>query len=265
MNKIIASALVRLLRPLVRILLRNGVPFATFSDLAKWVYTDVAYREFAIAGKRQTVSRVSIITGLTRKEVKRIGELSPVEDLRSAERYNRAARVISGWLKDALFLDRDGNPLDLPFGDEAGGVSFSRLVKGYSGDVPARAILDELERAGVVESNHGHIRLRTKGYIPRGTDGEKLHILGTDVGDLIGSIDHNLICDPAEAYLQRKVFYDNIPEERIDEVKAEAARQGEAFIASMDRKMSRYDRDVNPAVEGEGRKRAVLGVYYFQE
>ncbi len=259
----ITSAVLRLLRPLVRILLRNGIPHGTFSELAKWVYTDVASREFGIAGRKQTVSRIAVLTGLTRKEVKRLVETPSMQDVVHAERYHRAARVIGGWLKDPRFTDEQNQPRELPMNDTQDG--FAALVKAYSGDIPARAILDELERVGVVEKKEGAVRLLAKGYVPKAGRLEKIHILGEDAHDLMASIDHNLLKPPSEAFLQRKVFYDNIPQDKMEEMRDELFRLGEAFIQRVDLVISRYDRDVNPSVKGKGRRSASLGVFYFEE
>ena len=92
----LSAATLRLLRPLVRILLRNNVSHRTFAELAKLVYAEVANAEFGIPGKKQTISRIAILSGLTRKEVQRL--LTQPTDTESAveEEYHRAARVITG-------------------------------------------------------------------------------------------------------------------------------------------------------------------------
>ena len=69
------AALLKLLRPLVRILLRNGVSHRTFAEIAKWGYVDVAHQEFGLEGRKQSISRVSVLTGLSRKEVMRVRNL----------------------------------------------------------------------------------------------------------------------------------------------------------------------------------------------
>lgn len=262
LKKIISSAVVTLLRPLVRILLKNGIPYGTFSDLVKWTYVDVALKEFGIEGRKQSISRVSIITGLSRKEVKRLKEIPVPDDLGTTERYNRAARVITGWLRDSRFVDSEGEPKVLPLeGDE---VSFSALVKAYSGDVPARAVLDEMLHTGVIEVDEGGVRLLSRGYIVKKGDVEKLYILGVDVSELISTIGHNIESRPSDAFLQRKVVYDNIPEEAIPELRELLSKMGREFIESANRVISRYDRDINPSVKGTGRRRAGLGVFYFE-
>lgn len=264
MKKVLFSAVIRLLRPLVRILLRNGVPYGSFADLAKRVYVDVATDEFGIPGRKQTVSRVSIITGLSRKEVKRIKSLPYPKDTEAIERYNRAARVISAWVRDRRFSDDKGQPADLHI--EGNGNTFSELVRLYSGDVPARAIMDELLRVGAIERlQDGRIKLVTRAYLPKTEEDDKLSILGTDVRDIMRTIDHNLRCLPLESFFQRKVSYDNLPSEVLPEVRSLSASEAQALLEKMDRWLSQQDRDVNPSVKGTGRKRAGMGIFYFEE
>src|SRR4030065_1971221 len=177
--KAIAAAITNLLRPLVRFLLRNGVPYRPFADVAKRVYVDVATEEFDIPGRKQSKSRVSVITGLSRKEVLRVKRLPKPSDMGAGERYNRAARVIAGWVRDSLFNDETGHPVDLSF--EGGTICFRQLIKKYSGDAPSRAVLDELMRVGAVEKTpDGQIRLPERCYLPRRGDTDKIAILGVD-------------------------------------------------------------------------------------
>jgi hypothetical protein len=190
-------------------------------------------------------------------------EISEPDDLGASERYNRAARVISGWLKDARFIDEKGDPLELPF--EGGEVSFSSLVKHYSGDVPPRAIRDEMLRVGVVEQNDTMIRLLTRGYIVKQGNVDKLAIMGMDVSELITTIHHNITSDQSEAFLQRKVAYDNIPDDVLKRVRKMIFEKGKEFVESMDKQISHYDRDINPSTAGEGRREAGIGIFYFEK
>lgn len=262
--KPLSAAVLRLFRPLVRILLRNGVSYRTFADFAKWVYVDVATKEFSIKGRKQTISRVSVITGLSRKEVKRVRELPRPDDSASIERYNRAARIIAAWRREESFQDDEGKPASLPL--DGPGATFSELVKRFSGDVPARAILDELIRVGAVERlEDGRVHLIVRAYIPESSDADKLHILGTDVGHLISTIDHNIKPDPSGPLFQRKVAYDNLPDEVLPEFRKLSVKRAQGLLENLDEWLAQRDRDVTPTVTGTGRNRAGLGIYYFEE
>jgi len=262
--KPISAAVIRLLRPLVRILLRHGVSYHTFSDLAKWVFIDVASKEFGIRGRKQSTSRVSVITGLSRKEVKKVRQLPRPDDSASTERYNRAARVITAWRREREFVDAKGEPAPLPM--SGSGATFSKLVKRFSGDVPARAILDELIRIGAMERlDDGRLRLLAQAYVPESSKADKLNILGKDVSLLISTVGHNLVPDPTGPLFQRKVAYDNLPDDILPAFRKLSARKAQDLLEKLDRWLAQRDRDITPTVKGKGRNRAGLGIYYFEE
>src|SRR5262249_49498157 len=150
------------LRPLVRILLRNGVPYGAFAEMARRVYAEVAQREFALPGKKQTVSRISTLTGLTRKEVTRIQSEEPPRPA-AREPHTRPARGTGGGVGDRRYPARRGPPAELPMEGDA--RSFSALVREFSGDIPPRAMADELARVGAIEVlPEGRVRLLTRAY-----------------------------------------------------------------------------------------------------
>lgn len=258
------AAVLKLLRPLTRILLRNGIPYRTFADLARWVYVDVATDEFGIEGRKQTDSRVSIITGISRKEVRRLKQKDFPTDEKALFRYNRAARVIAGWVKDKRFIDTEGKPEELSLSQ--GHSSLSELVRLYGGDVPVRAVLDELMDVSAVQMlANGNIRLLSDSYIPAGDEPAMLSILGTDTADLIETIDHNIFHPDNRRFFQRKVAYDNLPAEAAEKFRLLSAGKAKKLLELLDRWLAKNDRDVNPEVSGTGRMKAGLGIYYFEE
>jgi hypothetical protein len=263
-NRVLYAAISRILRPLIHILIRNGISYGTFADLAKWLFVDVANREFAIEGRKQTISRVSVITGLNRKEVKRVAELPVVDDRASSERYNRAARVIAGWRRDNAFRGKRGAPVNLP--KDGPGATFQTLVKKYSGDMPFRAVLDELIRVGaVVLLDDGRVHLLARAYLPAGDATMKIHILGTDVAQLITSIQHNLEPDERGPFYQRKVMYDNLPDDTLPAFRKLSTESAQTLLEKFDTWLSKRDRDTGSGEIGTGRNIAGLGIYYFEE
>jgi hypothetical protein len=259
----LTAAAERMLKPLVRVLLRNGIPYRAFADIARQVYVEVAEKEFALPGRAQTVSRISTITGLTRKEVTRTQARETPDEGEGSWTQNRAARVIGGWVRDKAYHDRKGRPADLPMEGEKG--SFAALVRGFSGDIPARTIAEELARVGAIELlPDGKARLLTRAYIPRGDQAEKIAILGMEVADLIRTIDHNLTSAPGEAYFQRRVSYNNIPRELLPGLTKKLSRKAQACLESLDRELAAADRD-SSAAKGSGRVRTGIGIYYFEE
>lgn len=263
--KALAAAVGRVLHPLVRILLRHGVAYDDFAEIAKRAYVEVGMNEFGIPGRKPSVSRVAILSGLTRKEVQRIASVGADSDAEGEARYNRAARVVAGWVRDPDFTAADSEPRTLALDDDSG-AGFSDLVRRYSGDVPARAMLDELLRVGAAAREaDGRIRLLSRVYIPQTSDVDKLAILGSDVADLIQTIDHNLQDGATAPFFQRKVMYDNLSIEAVERFRRLSRSQAQTLIEKWDHWLAEHDRDVNPTAEGEGRVRAGFGIYYFEE
>jgi len=262
-KKYLTTSVVKLLRPLVRVLLRYGISYGEFAEMARWVFVNVAENDFGIDGRKQTISRISVITGLNRKDVTRLTKTNIYEDKTTSAIINRAGRVIGGWVKDKSFHNRQGVPAALPL--EGGKNSFTELVKRYSGDMPVRAVLDELIRIEAVKKNEDNtLSLLTRAYIPKNVDVEKIAILGADAADLMSTIDHNLV-KQEQPFFQRKVVYDNIPYEAVAGFREISAAEGQLLLEKLDALLTRQDRDRNPDIAGSGRKRLGVGIYYFEK
>ncbi|MGB5605520.1 MAG: DUF6502 family protein [Gammaproteobacteria bacterium] len=260
LEKTLTTAILRLLYPLVRILLRNGVAYGTLAGLVRRVYVDVAFSEFAPQGKKQTVSRVSALTGLTRKEVKRLLETEVADEGSTQARYNRGVRVIGGWMNDRRFLDAQGKPADLVI--EGDRKSFSLLVKEYSGDIPTMAMLSMLEEAGSTKIVKGKVRLVRHAFVPGSDSVDKIRILGTDVYELITTIDHNLVAEPENLLFQRKVSYDNIDPESLPKLKKLTFSKAQALLEQLDKQYSSNELEDG----GKARGRTIsLGIYYYED
>ncbi len=262
-QRALERAIEQLLRPLFRLLLRHSVSFGAFEGIAKRVYVDVALKDFAIPGKKVTASRVAIVSGLTRKEVHRLMTDAPDPAGEGAERYNRAARVLTGWVRDADFGDADGAPRAL---DADGEQGFAGLVKRYSGDMPARAVLDELLRVGAVEQREdARLRLVTRAYVPQHSAADKLGILGSDVADLIDTIDHNLRHGGTDPRFQRKVMYQSIPVDALPAFRKLGAANSQALLEKLDRWLAAHDTTDPPGHPPTPHARVGVGIYYFEE
>jgi hypothetical protein len=228
LQQALASAVLRILRPLARLMLNHGMAYGTFAELARKAFVEEGFEHIERSGRRPTVSAVSALTGLTRKEAKRLRESSPADDLESSQRYNRAIRVISGWVNDRRFHDGQGEPATLPF--DGPGASFSSLVREYSGDVPPVAMLSVLESSRNVAAVEGGVMLKERAYIPMSTPIAKLDILGTDVAELIGTIGHNLEVEPELRFFQRKVSNTIVSTGAVPEFRSLSNRKSQELL-----------------------------------
>ncbi len=201
----------RVLRPLVRLMLRNGISALVFQELARKEFVDVAYQEFPPEKGRQTLANVSVLTALNRKEVARLFKLEDVIDDDKAN-WTRCGKVLDGWLTDKEFQSEAGFPLDLPFAGP--GPSFTKLAKKYSGDMYPTPLLAELLRVGAVEEIDDEIRMSKRGYVPGRDQGALVDIFGIDTAEIMETIDHNIRGD-SDPLLQYKVLADNLPEAHL--------------------------------------------------
>ena len=201
-------ALSLMLKPLVRLLIAQGVTHAEFSETAKEVYVETALRHFETEGKVNK-SRVAILTGLTRKEVKNVIDRALTTSYKE-KTHSRPARVLTGWYSDPGYQGPYGIPLELPYDSGDGeGPSFVELVKNYSGDMIEIVVDSSKENltAGVIVENTGNIHIRFGGI---------LHIYNKD-GEPIANIK---LKQGNPVYPGKtRLYYGNIPNFRIPDGK----------------------------------------------
>jgi hypothetical protein len=148
-----------LLCQLALLLVPLGVTPEYFSELARYAFVNAAARVSRFGNGRPNQSRIAVITGLNRAEVKRLLAQGQGTNALRKSRGSRTARVISGWTSDRRYLNRSGSPRSLPILGHKN--SFAALVREYGGDVPHRAVLDELKRTRAVIQVNDRIRLST--------------------------------------------------------------------------------------------------------
>ena len=260
------EAIRRLLRPMIRQLITYGVSYPAFNRLVREVYVEVAEQHFALPFKRQTDSRVALVTGINRKEIAQLRERIAVDDRPLDVEDTAVTHVIGRWMAGPPYANRDGQPRRLPY--EAAGArvaSFARLVRDLGVDVPVRSVLDELLHVGAVELlSDGDVVLRREVFIPPSGAEGKLTLLGSDPAELFTTIVHN-IESPERPRLQRKVVYDNVGADALPELHAAARTLGEDFVRRANALLASYDRDRNPHAPGGNRTRVALSTYYFEE
>lgn len=260
-------AIRRMLRPVVRQLIAYGVTYPVLNRIIRELYIEVADQHFALPFKRQTDSRVALVTGINRKEVAQLRRRRKAGKVESVEVEDTVlTHLIGRWMSGPPYADAAGHPHRLPYeAPSSRAPSFARLVHDVGADVPVRSVLDELLHIGVVELlPDGDVHLRREAHVPAADAEGKLTLLGSDPGEVFSTIMHN-IEHPDTPRLQRKVVYDNVGATALPELSKAAREIGEEFIRRANALLASYDRDRNPAAPGGTRSRVVLGTYYFEE
>ena len=257
-NKILTTAIRQILRPLVRILLRNGIACGSFEEMVRKAYVDESFATARRNKAKATISSVSAETGLSRKEVKRLTELDLSDSQETEQKYNRAIRVISGWLNDPHYCYEEGNPKALSLDDST--ASFADLVKQYSGDIPTKAMLNLLDGSGCVEIKDGAVHLVRNAYVPGNDPEEIIRILGKDTNQLISTIDHNLTADEKEKWFQRKVSNPRVRADALAEFREFSRKRSQTLLEELDAWLSQHETD-----EESDARYASMNIYYFEQ
>ena len=256
----------RFMAPLVRILIRNGISFNEFADELRGVYVDVAAKDFPIEGRSPSGTRIAILTGLTRKEVKRQIERYASET-RVTSDVNRVNRVLDGWHQDPEFTGPYALPLELRFDESQGDIpSFVELVRRYSGDMSARAMLDELLRVNAVEVlPEGESRALTKSYISATLDPAVVNRLGRVIANLAETLDYNFFQakEPAGRRFERTVYTGiGIDHSVMPEFEELVRDKGQIFLETLDHFISAHE----SSEEDSKNKKLVktgVGLYHY--
>lgn len=260
---ILAKAIVNILRPLIRVLIRNEVTHAELTELVRRTYVEVAYDAHSIPGQEITFSRVAVLTGLSRKEVVRLKGILDDEELLVKQAPNRAQRVVRGWLGDKEFLNAKKQPRELPVkGKQA---SFQTLVQRYSGDITYGAVLDELNLIGVTELTRDNtVKLVNRAYIPYKDELEKVRIMSVCVADLFETAVYNIENKDGDPHFQRQMVYNGVDDTLAAKFRGLSSTKATELFDSLSKVLSEGHAKSNSKKRPAG-KRLGLGIYYFED
>jgi hypothetical protein len=251
----------RWLRPIARWLLRSGVTWKEFAELSRSVFVVTASEEFGIRGRPTNVSRVALLTGQSRRDVRRLLASARSEGADAVEEaLNHASRVLSGWHLDADFLESDGRPRILPADGPA--PSLEQLLRRYAGDIPATALVKELLKSGSIERlDDGSYRALRRYYMPRAMDGRAIERAGSVLADLANTVEHNLSREPREpTRFEGRAQSRRIDPRHLPAFRAFVEREAQGLLERVDDWLSAHE-----ASAAEPTLRLGVGVYAIQD
>lgn len=254
------AALERVLRPLVRLLIARSISYPVAASVLRRVYVDVAVDEFPVPGKVQTDSRITLLTGVHRKDVKRLRT-----EARSARRPPKAAslgpQLIARWLTEPELLEPDGSPKPLP--RVRGDVSFESLVRSLSTDIRPRVVLDEWLRLGLVHvDDEDRVCLDVAAFVPATGSEEMTWFFGRNLHDHVAAAVHNMLGD-GSPFLERSVNYNNLTPAAVVELTEAARNHGVDLLRELNAHALRLQQ--RDAGKPDASQRWNTGVYVFAE
>lgn len=262
------NAVYACLLPIARLLLRSGVTYRQFEAVAKQAFVREAMFDSSVRGRPMNTSRISVKTGLSRKDVRRIREQldSTAEEVSQTEsRSGPPARVLHAWHVDPRFVDSRGLPRDLQFQNDVDG--FSGLVRSVAGDVPAGAVRTELRRSGAIEElPDGQLRVVKRHYVPGSIDEKAITVMSGMVFPLTSGIVHNTNPNrTTDGFIQRFAFSEALAPASMNEFRRRSRVAAEQLIEQMDDWLADYESHSNlPESSPSAGVTAGIGVFYYE-
>ena len=265
-QKKVLDAFQLVLRPIVKILLRYGIGYNAFAETVKTAFVDVGSTEFGIRGRPTNISRVAVMTGLTRKEVRRLRTKIEGGEDRVSVRTTPITEIISRWHSENKYLDSNGRPIALPF---AGDVrSFSSLVKDFGGDVPPGAMRTELKRMGLVAENEdGELVVQSRAMVPADSTDNLMSCLVHGVYPLLATTARNTEPDlvRGQGTAQFTAYSLSISQEDRARLRRISYERLSEMAVSFDDLFSTFESSSIDASSSGENDVVSVGLYYFEE
>ena len=261
MTRTLKRALIRLLRPLIKAMIDAGVTFPSMASLLRELYVDVAKRDYAMGGRPPTFSRLAMLTGIHRKEIKRLATAEPAADI-APSTLSLSARALALWQSDPNYLDDDGQPVPLARTAAKGKTSLDQLIASVSKDVRARTVLEEWCRLGLVELRSEKVYLKQEEVMPENRGDEKALALAANLEGHIAASAHNFT-GTKPAFLDSALLYTGMSQSSVNVLQTFCERRSEVMFREVDRQARRIAQRDNNAPDSDAR--FIFGVYAFAE
>ena len=256
------AALRRLLRPLAKLLLGRQITYPQLAGLLKEIFVEVADEDFQLKGKRQTDSRISLLTGIHRKDVKRLRQ-PPVAPGSAPASLSLGEQIHSRWISRPEWLDEAGRSLPLPRQAGPGEPSFEALVESVSRDIRPRSVLDEWMRLGVAHlDEEGRVALDAAAFVPSKGFDEKAFYLGRNVADHLAAAAHNLTHE-SDTFVERSVYYNRLSGASGRELQVLSEERGMEALQAVNRRAAELQAADRGAPDND--QRFSFGIHVFQE
>ena len=247
-------------------MLAKGMTLPMAIELLKRVFVEVAERDFRLEGKEATDSRISLLTGVHRKDVRRLRDL-PLGDSELPPKISLGAQVVATWITNPRWLDGNGHPLPLPRSSRQGGESsFESLFASINRDIRPRSVLDEWLRLGVVSlSENDEVVLNQSAFIPQHDADDKLAYFALNVGDHAAAATDNVL-GGRPPWFERSVHHDGLTEQQVAVLRERAADVGMNILRELHKSAEKLDSDRAPqsaASPNEPAQRFTCGIYFY--
>ncbi len=268
----LVKALRLLLKPLIRLFLSSGITFPYLSSLLKELYIEIADKDFSLDNKKQTDSRISMLTGIHRRDTRRLRNLD-IDDERMPQNVSTTAQIIALWVGKPEYLDAQGRPRPLVkkslIGTTDDHADFETLVKNVNKqDIRPRVILDEWLRLGVVHMDeYNRVVLNTEAFIPQDNFADKAYYFGQNLHDHIAASSHNLLGN-SPPFFERSVYYNCLSDKSVKKLKKLSDELGMDALKKLNRQTLHLQEQDQEQQQQQQQQQQLLsrinfGIYFY--
>ena len=255
------KAISMLCRPLIRLLIEKGITFPQLRDLVKEIYIDVARKDFSLDDNEPSDSRIFVLTGIHRKDIKRIRQQSETTYSNVTASASISGEIVARWTSLPEYLDEKGHPRPLLKNSKGDEADFDGLVSSVNKDVRPKVILEEWLRLNIVRLKDDLVILNKSAFVTNKEFNELAYYLGHNVHDHAASCVNNIL-EENDPMLERSVYYARLKEDSVKKLNAIANKKGNELLQHLNKQAIKFyeaDKDSEDA-----KYRIRLGVYWYQ-
>jgi len=257
----LVKAVTLLCKPLIRLLIEKGVTFPQFRELMKTLYVDVANETFTQDNIQPSDSRIFVLTGVHRKDIKRIREQADLADQAISSSASLNGEIVARWTSMPEYLDEKGKPRKLLRSAKDNQPGFDQLVSSVNKDVRPKVILDEWLRLNMLSIKDDYISLSRTAYVSNKEFNDMAYYLGHNVHDHLASCVNNILVTD-DPMIERSVYYASLTENSVNKLRNIANKKGNDLLQHLNKQAIKlYDAD---KLKDDANYRIRLGVYWFQ-
>ena len=250
-----------LCKPLIRLLIEKGVTFPQFRELMKALYVEVADEHFSLHNIKPSDSRVFVLTGVHRKDIKRLRQQLEQENQQITSSASLSGEIVARWTSMPEYLDKKGKPRQLLKIEKNSEPGFNQLVCSVNKDVRPKAILDEWLRLNIVHIKDDYVVLNQSAFVTNKEFTEMAYYLGHNVHDHMASCVNNILAED-DPMLERSVYYASLSEDSVNKLRTIASKKGNELLQHVNKQAIKlYDAD---KLRDDANYRMRLGVYWYQ-
>ncbi len=258
------KAIRRILRPLVKTLIANGVTFPMLAEMLKHTFVDTVDKDFRLdPRKKPTASRISLITGVHRKDIKKFREQTEADD-QAHGANSLGAQIIAKWLGDSDYNDKYGDPAVLArFKTKNNIPSFENLVRSISTDIRPRAVLDDLVKRKILcLGPYDTVILKQTAFVPREDMAELMVHYGRNIHDHIAAAGHN-IAGGDKPFMDRSVYHYGLSRDAVRLLEKKIKKEGMDVLLDLNREAQQLIK--SEKTPSDDNNRITVGIYFYAE